>query len=214
MTTNPAIWLAALMSLGLYSYLWKENPFFRVCEHAYLGLSLSHLVVMGWNNVRDMGLSKLAQGQYAVLVPIILGVLLFTRWSPKVSWLSRYPVAFMVGVASGVTITGIPEAGIIAQIRAAMGPLNSLQSVLMLLFNISAVSVFLFVLGSKTEANRVIGGGMLGTIVSYGNAIGRFVLMISFGAVFGTTVMARLGLFIPRLELLFRDWIHLIPAAK
>jgi len=47
MSTNPAIWLGALISLGMYSYLYKENPFFRVCEHLYLGLSLAHLAVTG-----------------------------------------------------------------------------------------------------------------------------------------------------------------------
>ena len=28
------IWIAALMTLSAYSYLWKENPFFRVGEHS------------------------------------------------------------------------------------------------------------------------------------------------------------------------------------
>jgi len=40
---------------------------------------------------------------------------------------------------------------------------------------------------------------------------GRWVMMIGFGAIFGSTVMARLSLFIGRLLFLFRDWIHWIP---
>jgi len=68
MTTNPGIWLASLMSLGLFSYLWKENWFFRFCEHAYLGLSLAHLSIMGWNNVKDMGLEKISEGEKTLFV--------------------------------------------------------------------------------------------------------------------------------------------------
>jgi hypothetical protein len=40
---------------------------------------------------------------------------------------------------------------------------------------------------------------------------GRWVMMIGFGAIFGSTVMARLSLFIGRLVFLFREWIHWIP---
>ena len=41
--------------------------------------------------------------------------------------------------------------------------------------------------------------------------LGRWLMMIAFGAMFGSTVMARLSLFIGRLWYLFAEWIHLIP---
>ncbi len=210
MSTDIGIWLSVLMTLGLYSYLYKENPYFRVCEHIYLGLSLAHLAVLGVNNVKDVGFGALAEGRYAALFPIVLGLMLFTRYSPKVGWLSRYSLAYLVGVAAGVTITGVLEAGVIAQVRGAIQPLNSINSVLMLVFDIASISVFFYILGSTIEEGKYVGGNLVGTVIKKTSALGRFVLMISFGAVFGTTVMARLGLFIPRLELLFKDWIHLI----
>jgi hypothetical protein len=210
MSTDVGIWLSALITIGLYSYLYKENPYFRVCEHMYLGLSLAHLAVMGFNNIKGVGFGALAEGQYLVLFPMVLGLLLFTRWSPKVSWLSRYSLAYLVGVAAGITITGVLEAGVIAQIRGAIQPLDGIESVLMLIFDVAAISVFFYILGSVSDQGRYVGGNTVGRVIEKASVLGRFVLMISFGAVFGTTVMARLGLFIPRLELLFRDWIHLI----
>lgn len=210
MTTDVRIWLMALMTLGLYSYLFRENPFFRFCEHAYTGLSLAHLVVMGWTNVKTMGLTRLANGEWATVIPIVLGVLLFARWFPKAAWLSRYPIAYLVGTASGVTITGVIEAGIIAQVRAAMKPVTNISSLVTLLFTVAALSVFFFIVGNKPEGQ--VGSVQIAAwrVVSASSYLGRLVLMVTFGAVFGSTVMARLGLFIPRLELLFRDWIHLI----
>ncbi|QUL98561.1 MAG: hypothetical protein IMF26_00165 [Candidatus Fermentithermobacillus carboniphilus] len=210
MTTDVRIWLMALMTLGLYSYLFRENPFFRFCEHAYTGLSLAHLVVMGWTNVKTMALTRLANGEWATVIPIVLGVLLFARWFPKAAWLSRYPIAYLVGTASGVTITGVIEAGIIAQVRAAMKPVTNISSLVTLLFTVAALSVFFFIVGNKPEGQ--VGSVQIAAwrVVSASSYLGRLVLMVTFGAVFGSTVMARLGLFIPRLELLFRDWIHLI----
>jgi hypothetical protein len=46
-----------------------------------------------------------------------------------------------------------------------------------------------------------------------GGAVAAGVALVG-GAVFGTTIMARLGLFIPRLKFLFGDWIHLIPPVQ
>ena len=34
---------------------------------------------------------------------------------------------------------------------------------------------------------------------------------LAFGAMFGSTIMARMSLFIGRLTFLFQEWIHLIP---
>ncbi len=211
MSADPKIWLGAIMSLGIYSYLYRENPFFRTCEHAYMGLALAHLAVMGWTNVRDVGLKKLGDGQLVVLIPLVLGMLLFTRWSPKYGWLSRYSLAYFVGVAAAVTITGVLDAGIISQVRGAMKPVNSLDSFIALFCNVTAISVFFFIVGSSKEVGPVLGSKPVRTAMGWAANAGRVVMMISFGAVFGTTVMARLGLFVPRLKFLFGDWIHLIP---
>lgn len=207
MSTDVGIWLSALMTLGLYSYLVKENAFFRFCEHAYMGLSLAHLAVMGWNNVRDMGIAPLKKGDLLALIPIALGAALFARWSSKTSWLSRYPLAYLVGTASGITVTGVVEAGIIAQVRGAIQPIKDLNSLAALVFTVSAISVCFFILGGDSSKP---GASPFSKAVGSAQWLGRLVLMVSFGAVFGSTVMARLGLFIPRLQLLFRDWIHLI----
>ncbi len=214
MTTDLKIWIGALISLGMYSYLYKENPVFRVCEHLYLGLSLAHLAVMGWGNVRDVGLTPLRNGQYLTIIPVILGLLLFSRFIPRLSWLGRYSLAYLVGVASAVTITGVIDAGIISQIQGAIIPLTSVNAVITLLCNVSAIAVFFFIVGSGVGKGFVSENRTVGHVVKQGSLIGRFVLMVSFGAVFGTTVMARLGLFIPRLKFLFGDWIHLIPPVK
>ena len=78
----------------------------------------------------------------------------------------------------------------------------------------TAISVFFFIVGSRGENGSVLGNKLLQNTIEKSALVGRFVLMVSFGAVFGTTVMARLGLFIPRLKFLFGDWIHLIPPIK
>jgi branched-subunit amino acid transport protein len=39
---------------------------------------------------------------------------------------------------------------------------------------------------------------------------GRFILMFAFGAIFGSTIMARLSLLIGRVYYLIHDWIQVV----
>ena len=40
--------------------------------------------------------------------------------------------------------------------------------------------------------------------------VGRYVMMIAFGAAFGNTVMARVSLFLGRMQFLLGDWLKMI----
>ena len=36
------IWLAGLLSLAIFSFIYKDNPIFKVGEHIFLGVSLGY----------------------------------------------------------------------------------------------------------------------------------------------------------------------------
>jgi hypothetical protein len=44
--------------------------------------------------------------------------------------------------------------------------------------------------------------------IKQASALGRWLMMITFGAFFGSTVMARMALLIDRLQFLTRDWVR------
>jgi len=47
-------------------------------------------------------------------------------------------------------------------------------------------------------------------LVGSGSRIGIYFLMVSFGASFGYTIMARMSLLIERIEFLLHDWLGII----
>jgi hypothetical protein len=198
------IWIAALMTLSAYSYLWKENPFFRVGEHLLIATNVSYLAITGYNNIRQSLAPITTEGKYSLIVPVILGVLLFTRWFPKIAWLSRISVAFMMGVAGAVSITGAISANFVKQIAATMIPLNSIDNIIIVFGTVCTVAYFLFLQG-KSPA-----GQAWGRATTFLGDIGKWVMMIAFGAAFGATVMGRLTLVMGRLQFLFGQWIPLI----
>ncbi|HHY17532.1 MAG TPA: hypothetical protein GX524_05600 [Firmicutes bacterium] len=198
------IWVAAIMTISAYSYLWKENPLFRVGEHLLIATNVSYLAIVGWNNVKQSVFTPLAEGEYQMIIPLVLGLFLFTRWFPKIAWLSRISVGFMMGVASGVSITGAISANFVKQIAGTILPLDSINNVIIVIGTISTVSYFLF-LQSKSVA-----GQSWGKVIGFTGEIGKWVMMVAFGAAFGATVMGRLTLVLGRLRFLFGTWLPII----
>jgi hypothetical protein len=53
-------------------------------------------------------------------------------------------------------------------------------------------------------------GRLWGGIIRCWTGIGRWAIMIAFGAIFANLVMSRVSLFLGRMQFLLDDWLHLI----
>ncbi len=196
-STDLGVWLAALTTLALYSFLYKENPAYRAVEHLYVGVAAGHAIAMGWVNVRDMGLQPIVQGKMLAIVPVILGILMFARFVRRYSWLARYPIALVVGTGSGLALRGIPPTQIIAQVRATFIPLTSINNLIIFVGVLGTLAYFLF-----TQKHE----GSFGALTR----VGKWAMMVAFGGTFGTTIFERLSLLIGTLNTLLGDWLGLI----
>jgi len=90
-----------------------------------------------------------------------------------------------------------------------MVPIKDFNTFVVVAGTISTLMYFFFMTipgGSRAEGNK----GILVRILSGGGELGRWVMMIAFGATFGSGVMSRIGLFIGRVQFLFGDWLHMI----
>ncbi len=197
MSKDLGVWLGALSTLALYSYLYKENPAYRFAEHLYVGLAAGYAVAVGFNSVRNAAFRPIGEGRFIFIIPCILGLLLYSRFIRRYAWMSRYPVAVLVGIGTGMSLRGIPSSQIIAQVRAAMVPLNSLNNILLVIGVLSSLIYFLFIFEHK---------GRTGVISS----IGRQVMMIGFGATFATSIFDNFSLLIGTLNMLLKDWLGIV----
>ncbi|MGI6163707.1 MAG: hypothetical protein ACOYEQ_07240 [Bacillota bacterium] len=195
MSLNFGTWVAGLITIAILSLVWKENPFYRSAEHLYVGVSAGHAVVMAYNNVRDTAIQPIKSGQMVWIIPMILGILLYARYT-KSSWVARYPVSVMVGIGTGVAVRGAIHGDFTQQIAATI-KVGSVNDILLLLFVIASLSYFFF--------SRELRGP-----VSILPQSGRMVLMVAFGAAFGTTVMGRMALLIGRIQFVLGDWLGIL----
>jgi len=191
------IWIGAFLTLGLFSWMYKENAWFRIVENVFVGASLGHLAVTGYQNVMDIAWKPAITGKYIMWLPLIGGFMLFSRWFKKYTWISRVPMGFLVGTTAAVVMNGAIKAQLIEQAAATMMKLTSINNIIFVVLTIAATTYFLFTLQSKQT----------GPIVN----LGKYAMMIAFGATFGQTVMSRISLFTGRMQFLLFQWLKLTP---
>ena len=219
--------IAAGLTLIMYSFLYRDNPLFKIAENLYVGVALGYGAIITW---RESLLPEIVDPFFrpptwaafwstvvARTVPAVLGVLLVTRLSRRVSWLSRYSYGLMVGWGAGFFIFAVTDSNILTQLYAALVPLQKgltqqeqlfsgawlLHAVLplagaaaVLIGTVSVLFYFFFSIEHKHG----------GQVVS---RVGIWFLMISFGATFGYTVMGRLALLVDRFQFLLFRWLAL-----
>ncbi|MEE3233907.1 MAG: hypothetical protein VX294_07060 [Candidatus Latescibacterota bacterium] len=204
------IMVAAGLTLALYSFLYKDNPFFKMAENLFVGVAAAYVfgqywypTIYGeiWVRLIDLSQGEGDPGDVWLLVPTLLGLLMLTRFSRRFSWLSRLSFAFFVGLGAGLTIPRTISSFILAQVEATLQPLSwSLAGLDLLVILMGVVSVLVYFFFSLEHK------GVVGKVSRLGIAF----LMISFGASFGYTIMARLSLLIGRISFLMDDWLHLL----
>ena len=200
-------WLAGFFTLAILSFLYRDNPFYKLAEHVYVGVSAGYwLIYVAFFDVEPMLIgtfrSQTGLEKWIILIPGALGVIMLSRWFPKISWLSRWPIAFTVGVGAGLGITANLQGFVVPQIGATFVPLTevSMQGFLNLCLIIGVIATIMYFYFSKPHK------GVLGTTAR----VGIFFIMVSFGASFGYTLMARISLLIGRLDFLLTDLLHLV----
>lgn len=196
------LWLRAYLILSLFSFLYKDNRFYRMSEHVFAGLSAGYYVGLIWQTViiQQLVNPMVDDGQWTLIFPGMLGVLMFTRLIPKWSWVSRVSLAFVIGNTAGIYIISSIHGLVLPQMYSTMTSLNTdggFNSILVsLIVIVGVISTLVYFYFSKEHK------GAIGVVAR----VGIWFIMIAFGAHFGYTVMGRISLLIGRAQFLYYDW--------
>jgi hypothetical protein len=192
------IWVGAVLTVAIYSYmLYKENPLYRLAEHIYLGIAFAITAVVAVQNTNRIAITPLLRGQVVFIIPILLGLGMYTVFADEYRWISRYSIAMLVGVMIGVVTSGTLIPNIVNQVASTIAAPDG--SSMMDWFNflyvgigtICALSYFLFTREHK---------GILAPTAR----IGRLIVMIGLGVMFGNTVLFRMSMLSGRIEYLLQ----------
>ena len=203
--TDPQIWIQAFLTIAATSFVFRDNIVFKISQYTFIGVAAGHYIVMGVKNIRDFGWTHLAGGEIIYVVVFVLGVLLYFRFSKEYYWLYRYPIAFLVGNGVGISIRAAIHSDFTLNIAATAAPLvaatpmDTFNNIVIFVGVITALSHFIFTYEGMHK-------GTLG----YVPKVGRWMMLMAFGASFGNTVMTRFGMYQGRILFLLREWLQVV----
>jgi len=217
------IFLGGICTLALYSILYRENPIYRFVEHIYVGLAAGYVVVVAWTDILSTQWYDpiVKEGKWLWLWVIPLAIMAYFVFSPKHGWISRIPLVILSGFAAGQVFQAF-AAQYFRQIRDSFKPLwpnvyslsnphptpdtlsisGAINNLIFVFTLLAVLTYFLFSFEQKTRAVRGVAQW------------GRWLIMIGFGAIFGSTIMTRFALLVDRVSFLLIEWLKLGPGGS
>ena len=202
------VWIGAILTFAILSFLYKDNPFYKIAEQIFIGISAGYWFIYTIYNILIPNLFTPVLTDFSnnrlLLLPAFLGFLMLCRLLPKIDWVSRYPISFVMGTTAGMSLILFLRSDIIKQTsETMMNPFSApdlaatIGQLILIIGTLTGIIYFFF--SKKHE-------GVFGTTAR----VGIYFLMVSFGAAFGYTIMARISLLIGRLNFLLGDWLGII----
>jgi len=139
------------------------------------------------------------------LAPMMFGLLYYALYSQRYAWLAKLVIGFSLGYSGGLAFKGF-FAEMVPQLTGSFRPLvvfnegnfawfSTLNNWIFLITLLSVMYYFFFTFRAVSEGGKSI------------SLSGRWLMMVCFGAFFGSTVMARMALLVERLQFLILEWI-------
>ncbi len=216
--------LSVTLTLMVLSYIFGDNPLFKLAEHIFVGVSVGYAVLVGWYLVINPALFQLNPdaGAFNLLTkfpPAILAFLLIFKVRPNQTRiggvLGSVALAFLVGVGAAAAIAGallgtlIPQTVAVAGLDlSAANPAYAdapafwlhnqfLSNIVVIIGTVGTLFYFTF-----THRPQGALSGFRSGFVNFWAGMGRWIVLITLGALFANTVSARVALLVSRVQFL------------
>jgi hypothetical protein len=207
--------VAFLLTVMVLSYLIGDNPFFRVAIYTFVGVAAGYAGAVAWHQVlwpklfRPIMNGTLTERLLAV-IPLLLGILLLAKLSPRAARLGNPAMAYLVGVGAAVAIGGAVFGTIFPQTAATVnlfgltgnGTAERLfEGSIVLVGAVTTLVYFHF------SAKATPGGPQRGKLIEALGWVGQIFVAITFGALFSGVFLAAMTALSERIYFL---WTFLI----
>lgn len=204
--------IGLILTLMVFSYLIGDNPLFRIAVYLFIGVASGYAATVIVNYVLIPRFSSLQPDDInqliLAMIPLLFGVTLLAKLSPRISWIGNFAMAVLVGVSAAVAIGGALLGTLMPQLGAAIGTFDVrsagggllvasklLQGVVMLGGTVFTLASFHFTAGRASD-----GTPQRNPIIEAIASVGRLFIAITLGVVFAGVYMSALTAMIERLS--------------
>lgn len=216
--------IAGFATLAIFSFLLGENRFYRFFEHLYIGIAAGLGLVVPIKNylwpqvltpLFGLDIVQYPDGTFSkeynelnllYIAPMLFGLLFYFVYSKRYAWLSKIVIGFLLGMSGGIAFKGFFN-DMTPQFVSSFKPLvvfvdgtidwwASFSNTFFVVTMLSVMYYFFFSFKRSAPSGQKV------------TMLGRWLMMVCFGAFFGSTVMARMALLVERLQFLLTDWVQ------
>lgn len=145
-------WIAAFFTIGIASFLYKDNPFYKFCEAVFVGISAGYwFVMLFYENMvpklfDSLGISymfglweekgaiqDILAGQWNInilhILALALGIMMLMRLIPSIGWIARWPLSVIVGSTAGLWMVTYFQSNFLSQLQKTVIPLFDMNQI-------------------------------------------------------------------------------------
>ncbi len=208
-STDPWVWISALLTIFSFTLLYGDNPLFRIGEYTYTATVVAHSVVTGLQTLQSRFLPLLQGEKPILIISLILGLMsLFVVWR-RYAWIASFPIAIMIGVQAGLSVRALMMTDVIGNIKATINEAglifgspaaDSLGYAVRVIFTIAGVAYLLFTVFLKGPVSKPM---------QYVREFGKYVFLSYLALSAGNAVLQQSGLATSAINRLLRQWLGL-----
>lgn len=199
--------ILAILAILAWSIMYKQNEGYRIAEDLTIGVMGGYLLSTLTDNTVSNFIKPLLNGELINIIPIVLGIMIWTQLSTDYRWIARTPLAFITGIGAAVAMKGAIYGNILVPIQIMSTPpggniWNMVNFIIAGIATITAVTYFFFTVEAKGPMRNV-------------NQIGRLLMMLGFGSIAGSSVLSNTTFLYNRAQWFIETeyaWIPLILA--
>ena len=204
--------VAALLTVMVFSYLLGANPLWRIAQSLLVGVSVGYVSLVVLTQVVAPQVARVIEppagaaptDRWLAAVPVALGVLLLLRVAYPGAWPASFGLNLVVVVGASLALGGALAGVVVPQALdtmrlLSMGNLDAagiaalVGNIVLVIGVVCALAYFAF--GARADGTRF-------APVRQMSMVGRWVLVLAFGAILGSLVTTFYAALIERLAFL------------
>ncbi len=136
-----------LLTLFVFSFVYKDNPLYRLAVHMLVGLSAAYATIVVVQQVILPVLDSIRRDPVSIssilwLVPLLLSILLISKMVPPIAWIGNSSMAFLIGIGAAVGLVGAISGTLLPQIMTQYE--NRFLGLIVALLTICTLAYFYF----------------------------------------------------------------------
>ncbi len=207
MSAEPFVIIGAVLTVMIFSYVLGDNFLYRIAIHVFVGAAAAYTLIVAVESILVPWFQPILQNPGNVpqtvigLIPLLIGLLLLLKASPRLSRLGNIGLAAMLGIGTALALWGAISGTLLPlTIDAARSQGDFWDSLIVVLGTVSVLAYFTYLSGRRSSGEgeqaalppQNLAGRLITAVSRAPGLAGQTFIMITLGATYGLLIISAL----------------------